>query len=100
MHAPDGRLDVLLNIAPSRGSGFRDYEYSIDVLAAHGCAPYLVINAIFDVNDDFGSRAERFASEEAAHFDLRQALLDRNIRANAVRISSFQFRSDARLDAS
>jgi hypothetical protein len=110
---PYGCLDVLLNIAPPLGIAFGDANDSerqgttaagmiaptIAALAAHRCAPRLVISAIFDLNDDCGNRGEDFATEEAAHLELSQALQDRNIRVNAVRISSAQLKSGGALEA-
>jgi hypothetical protein len=110
---PHGCLDVLLNITPPLGIAFADANDSeregttaagmiaptIAALAARHCAPRLVISAIFDITDDCGDRDEDFAIEEAAHSDLRHALRDRNVRVNAVRISSGQLKSGGALDA-
>jgi hypothetical protein len=101
---PNARLDVLLNIAPPSeiafGEAYAPEQRSataakiiaptIEMLAAHKCAPHLVINAIFDINDDRGCQTEAFAVEEAAHVDLSQELLVRSIRVNAVRIPHTQ----------
>ena len=101
---PHGCLDVLLNITPPLGIAFADANDSeregttaagmiaprIAALAACHCAPRLVISAIFDVTDDCGDRDEDFAIEEAAHLDLSQTLRDRNVRVNAVRVSTAQ----------
>ena len=108
-----GGLDVLLNVTPPHGIASADANHSdkqgttatgmiaptIAALAAHRCAPRLVINAIFDSNDDCGNQDEGFATEEAAHLDFTQALRDRNIRVNAVRISSTQLNSVGSVEA-
>ena len=101
---PYGHLDVVLNFATPLGTPFGDANDSpsegttaagmiaptIAALAAHHCAPRLVISAIFDINDDCGDRDEDFAIEEAAHLDLSQTLRDWNVRVNAVRVSTAQ----------
>jgi hypothetical protein len=106
-------LDVLLNIASPRGIAFGDANNpererttaagmiapTVAALAAHRCAPRLLISAIFDINEDCRNRGEDFAAEEAAHLDLSQALGDRNVRVNAVRISSVQLKSDGAPEA-
>jgi hypothetical protein len=110
---PYGCLDVLLNIAPPLRIAFGAADDSgregttvagtiaptIAALAARRCAPRLAISAIFDMNDDCGNRGEDFATEEAAHLDLSQALRNRNIRVNAVRISSARLKSGGALKA-
>ena len=108
-----GCLDVLLNIVSPRGIAFGDANDPererttaagmiapiVAALAAHRCAPRLLISAIFDINEDCANQGEDFATEEAAHLDLSQALGDRNVRVNAVRISSGQLKSGGALDA-
>jgi hypothetical protein len=46
-----------------------------------------------------GNQDDGFATEEAAHLELNQALQDRNIRVNAVRISSNQLNSGGSVEA-
>jgi hypothetical protein len=109
---PYGNLEVVLNFStplgpfgyandsPSEGTATAGMiAPTIAALAAHHCVPRLVISAIVDTNDDCGGRDEDFAIEEATHLYLSQALRERHVRVNAVRIWSAQLKSGGALDA-